>query len=383
MNRMQSLFAKLSAVRIMAWASFALIVLGSLGGGVGEPLLSPRTNFGMGTAMGDPRVVQRRFPQVENATTVAWITDSSPTILRAKGGHPDNFDRVGFIQDRILEKKPDIEGHPLHFAMYMQSFGPKAIDKYFEAQHAISLKPNLLIYGVNPTFDFTPWDMMGEASAPGALSPFGSHNSYKWTLLLASPAQLIQGQLIRFLPTVEMRFEIGKHFEVLRSWLDPFNFRAAAHPSSPVGWSMMRWRAHHTGLTQPFDPERTPSSQLVQLTAMQLMDLRDDSWGKQILRDLVADLRQSGTPALIYMIPVNLRAIDSDPVVAANFRSIEKWFSEFAAQNSGGGVTIAPQTPSRFLEGLLFFDISHLTAPDPFVDYLSNEIATHAKPQAN
>lgn len=378
MKSLQNLFGRLSTIRIIVWAAITSSVLGILGGYFGEPPPVAKSNFTMGMAPGDPRVVQRHYPRIDNAFTVAWVTDSSPTILRSKGGHPDNIDRVGFVQDRILERTPDINGHPLSFAMYMQVFGPKAIDKYFEAQHAIRLKPDLLIYGVNPTFDFTPWDMMGEPRSPGALSAFGGANSVKWTLLLATPAQILEANIATLLPAVERRFALGKQIDALRAQLDPFNLRSTLRPPSPTGWSMMRWRAARTGLTPTPSPER-PSSELVQITAMRLMDLGARSWGKVILQDLVADLRRSGTPALIYMIPVSLQAIESDPIAAANFHRLESWFAEFATQNSNSNVTIIPQTPSRFIKDLAFYDVSHLTDPAPFVDFLTREIKVNAK----
>jgi len=357
-------------------------VLGILAGLSVDPAPMIKANFGMGMAPGDPRLVQRHYPRDRNANTVAWITDSSPTILRRRGGHPDNIDRVGYIQDHILEKSPLIDGRPLHFAMYMQQFGPKAIDKYFEVQHAIHLKPNLIVYGVNPTFDFTPWEIMGEPRSPGALAAYGGLNSLKWTLLLAPPAQVLESTIATFLPAVELRYELGKHIDKLRERLDPFNLRLKSPPPSPVGWSMMRTRADRNGLT-PSRPAGTPSSELVQITAMRLMDLGDRSWGKVILKDLVADLRRSKTPALIYMIPVNLEAIESDRVASANFHELESWFERFAETNSGDNLTILPQTPSRFIKDLSFYDITHLTEPTPFIDYFTSKIKENIRPLPN
>ncbi len=81
------------------------------------------------------------------------------------------------------------------------------------------------------------------------------------------------------------------------------------------------------------------------------------------------------------MIPFNLSAIASDPKISEDVQLLERWFAQFAAKNSGGNVTIIPQTPSRFLSGLSFYDISHLTQPDPFVRFMSNEIARYANTQ--
>ncbi len=109
------------------------------------------------------------------------------------------------------------------------------------------------------------------------------------------------------------------------------------------------------------------------------MDVNPKSWGVNILSDLVADLRRSGTPALIYMIPVNIRAIEGDSIASANFVKLEKWFSEFAELNSNGNITIISKTPSRFIDDIDFYDTSHVTNPGKFVEYLATEIKAHAK----
>jgi hypothetical protein len=38
-----------------------------------------------------------------------------------------------------------------------------------------------------------------------------------------------------------------------------------------------------------------------------------------------------------------------------------------------------PATPTRSLPGLKFYDVSHLTSPQPFADYLLGEIRENAK----
>jgi hypothetical protein len=382
MPDLAALAARLSVARILAWAALFFVVLsfpladlvpaGTVPAGPGS--------FIMGMPAGDPRIVERHYPPDPGTRTIAWITDSSPTILKPRGDHPDSFDRVGLLQDTMLERNSASGGGPLRFAAYMQIFGPKAIDKYFEAQHAISLKPDLLVYGVNPTFDFTSWNMMGEEAVPGALASFGTGRSWGWALLFASPSQLLQGLAMRVLPAMERRYELGKVMDRVRRALDPFGFGGAAPPGkpSPVG-TLMFYRAWREGLLPPFDANVTPSSQHTQLTAMRLMDTGEHAWGKAILRDLARDLRESGTPALIYMIPVNVAVIEKDPIAAANFHAIERWYAEFAAQYNSETLRILPQTPTRSLPGLTFFDVSHLTNAQPFADYFLAEILQNAQ----
>jgi hypothetical protein len=109
------------------------------------------------------------------------------------------------------------------------------------------------------------------------------------------------------------------------------------------------------------------------------MDVGENSWGKAILRDLAKDLRESRVPALIYMIPVNVAAIEKDPVAAANFHAVEKWFAQYAAEYGSDTLRILPATPTRNLPGLKFYDVSHLTSAQPFADYLLAEIRENAK----
>jgi len=382
MPDLKALAGRLSPARILAWAAAFFVCLN-----IGVERLFPPApvpaapgSFMMGTATGDPRIVERRYPPNPATTTIAWITDSSPTILRPRGDHPDSFDRIGFLQDEMLQRGEADRGDPLRFAMYMQIFGPKAVDKYFEAQHAISLRPDLLVYGVNPTFDFTSWNMMGEEASPGALASFGTGRSWSWAMLLSSPSQLLQGLAIRVLPVVERRYELGTAFNRLRGALDPLGFaKAAPARNAPPFGTLMVYRAYRQGLIPPFDPSVTPSSQHTQLIAMRLMDLREHSWGKSILRDLARDLRESRVPALIYMIPVNVAVIEKDPVAAANFHAVEKWFAQYAAEYGSDTLKILPATPTRYLPGLTFYDVSHLTSAQPFADYLLGEIRDNAK----
>ncbi len=295
MTRLRALWTELSVGQIICWALLGVAVLGYVVPLImPPPLLAHIPLFIMGTGFGDPRVVQRDYVRDPAAFTVAWVTDSSPTILRVDPKNPDTPERVGLIPEEILKQMPEVGGRPLNFAMYMQVFGPKAIDKYFEAEHALSLKPDLLIYGVNPTFDFTPWSMMAEPNIPASLAPFGTLGTAKWTLLFASPGQLLQSALIEVLPVVEERFDLAQKLEQIRDWLDPFDLRSV--PPPPAGWNdLMRWRAYYTGQWPQF-PQAAPSSELVQMTAMRIMDLDEHAWGKEILRRLVADARRSGIP---------------------------------------------------------------------------------------
>jgi hypothetical protein len=108
------------------------------------------------------------------------------------------------------------------------------------------------------------------------------------------------------------------------------------------------------------------------------MDMSEHAWGKEILRDLVARARQAGVPTLIHIVPLNLSAIDGDEVARGNFAAFEEWFQTFAATVSYGNVHIIPQTPTRTLAGLKFYDISHLTEAAPYVRFMNDEISRYA-----
>ena len=333
---------RLSLVRIIIWAFVGFMIINLTIGYLIPPKPEKSEKLNMATTPGDPRIVHRSFQYIPDITTVAWITDSSPIIVNPKGAQPNNKDYTGLIHDIIQDQKPYINGYPLRFVMYMPSFGPKALDKYFETQHAVTLKPNLLLYSVNPTFDFTPWYMLEEETTPGSLASFGSTRSLKWSLLFASPSQILQGNLMRIFPVVERRFELASFIENLRHSLDPFGLAKIPALNKKAGSRhLMFWRAYYQNLNPPSD-DRISTQQRTQLIAMRLMDISDRSWGKLILSDLVQDLRDTKTPALIYMIPVNLKAISNDPVAAPKFEALEQWFLEFAKNNSDENITSSP-----------------------------------------
>jgi hypothetical protein len=232
----------------------------------------------------------------------------------------------------------------------------------------------MLIYGVNPCFDFTTVNIIGEQMTPGSLATFGDLAVWRWALTLSSPADLVQGIFMRWLPAVRNRYDMGEIIDRFRNKMDWFGFgplrQAAVRRSFNPLWA--------NGLPE-YDKKRVPASQVIELMALGQMQVSDRSWGVQLLDDFVAQAHRSGIPTLIYTIPVNLPAIEANTEALKTFRLFEEWFRVFAARESNGTVRIIPQTPSRTLDGLEFVDIDHLTAADPFVQYMSKEISEHAR----
>jgi hypothetical protein len=257
--------------------------------------------------------------------------------------------------------------------MYMQ-YGNRGVDKFFQAQHALSQKPDMLIYGVNPTFDFATINIIGEHMTPGSLATFGDLAAWRWALALSTPGEIVQGVFMRLLPGVRDRYDMGAIIARIRDKLDWFGF-GALRPA-PVDRSFNPLWAK--GLP-PYDPKRVPGSQVVELMALERMNISDDSWGARLLDDFVARARRSGIPTLIYVLPLNLRAIEGNPVALKNFLLFEKWFRDFAKRETRDAVYVIPQTPSRKLSGLEFFDVDHLTVADPFIEYMRQEISEHAR----
>lgn len=218
-----------------------------------------------GDSFGDPRIVSRQPLRVGNEFVVAWITDSSPLIYKIDPVDPVDFTKweiEGMIQRKILDILPGLDGRRLKFKMYMQ-YGNRGVDKYFQAQAAISQKPDLLIYGVNPTFDFTTANILGEPMTPGSLATYGDRAAWAWALILSSPADLFQGVLMRLLPAVRDRYDMGEVIAEFRNRMDWFGFGPLRPAPDKGGYSPM-WEK---GLPE-YDKQHVPVSQVWELLAM-------------------------------------------------------------------------------------------------------------------
>jgi hypothetical protein len=329
----------------------------------------------------DPRIVLRDRHRVSDEFWVMWITDSSPQILAPPTANIWQHTTVGFIDQRIVQDLKADRSRNYRLTVVSTGLGPKAIDKYYLTQFAIKAKPDLIVYTVNPSFDFTPWQMLATKSIPGELATFGSFRSWWWTLLLTPPSDLFEGLATRYLPAVTHRAFFADILNRWRNWFDPFALAAVRPPTRPVPeWtqrSMLVARAVQSGAWFMYDQTK-PFTVFTQLLAMRLIDQDQRAWGFRLLGDLVSDLRDSRIPAFIYMLPVQTGEIAADPIAGPKFDVVERWFETFARSQSDGQIRILEKSPTRFLPGLKFYDLTHLTAPDPFIQMMSREIENFA-----
>jgi hypothetical protein len=371
------IFRPLSLWRIVAAAVLAFALIGLTADRLLPDLPVSLINLGM--SQSDPRVVQRNISRNDGEFFVTWVIDSSPNVLKRQPTDPNRIDYVGRIDDEVTKLLPVVDNRKLRFGVFLQSFGAKAIDKLYTLQYAVDTNPDLVIYGVNPTFDFTPWNMMASSHVAGGLATYSDLKSSKWALMFASPAELLEGLAGRFLPAVRDRFDFGTSVDRLRVALDPFHLGAASKPLGKPAWSPLFARGFAESRMPPFDPRVDSNHLRAQRLAMRYMDLGPSSWGKAVVTDVIERLKRANQRSIVYIIPLNIEAIEKDPGAAEKFHEFEKWFSQLALETSDEFVTVIPRTPTRDLAGLEFHDISHLTKAEPFIEFLSKEIAKSAQ----
>lgn len=332
----------------------------------------------MGMSSADPLVVRRNVRKSPDEFLVAMITDSSIQILEPDPTNIQRYTRRDFVPDMLIREIPEVDGRKLRIAVFTQQFGQRSIDKYYQANYALSLKPDLLIYTINPTFDFTPRWIMGGAHIPGALATYGDSASWRWSLFLSSPAELLQGVLIRILPAVGRRVEYGSAFAGVADKLDVFNLGEAPKPPTKAGWPILQHIAQRDGRAPRWDPSKIPSSQFIHLMGMRYMDTRPNGWGELILNDLVTRLEREQQTAILYVLPLNFAVVNADPGAKDNYERLENWLVHFAANRTPSRVRVVARTLTRDQPDLKFYDTSHLTEGAQFTDWLKKEIQADA-----
>jgi hypothetical protein len=252
---------------------------------------------------------------------VAWISGSATQVIWPLNS-PDGKTEVNefmpmFVQPRIKEAV----GRDVDILLYVVQAG-SVLDKYLALVHALGSNADLIMFEVNPAYDFTAniTTYRSNLFAANAQDMLKRPERIATQLLLSSPAEVIWSLLQRTLPALRDRWAYAK-------WLsDRLTIRvrravATPSPAAPLGadraymfnarhapafWSLHRPRPNDNYWLNFTD--RLADGNVKPFTAIQAALANGEpirgGAGASIIQRVVAEIARSRIPAIVYLSPI-------------------------------------------------------------------------------
>jgi hypothetical protein len=314
-------------LRIGAWAFGFLYLAGVVFARPDDPIpwnnvSSPARVFTMLRDMDDPRGFRALDDYKFNVNfKVAWISGSATQVIWPLNS-PDGKTEVNefmpmFVQPRIKEAV----GRDVDILLYVVQAG-SVLDKYLALVHALGSNADLIMFEVNPAYDFTAniTTYRSNLFAANAQDMLKRTERIATQLLLSSPAEVIWSLLQRTLPALRDRWAYAK-------WLsDRLTIRvrravATPSPAAPLGadraymfnarhapafWSLHRPRPNDNYWLNFTD--RLADGNVKPFTAIQAALANGEpirgGAGASIIQRVVAEIARSRIPAIVYLSPI-------------------------------------------------------------------------------
>jgi hypothetical protein len=372
----------LSIVRVLAWMLVGLYLIGVLVPAPAVHLGSTHFNKALRQTevrdlvldKNDPRGWKHLKPD-PSKFTVAWIGGSTLQTVR-----PHHY---GFVAVDTLRQLPRIDGKPVRINMYLLE-SSRIYDLFAATADALSTKPDLIIVDLIPVWIFNPnaiqsWPTLNPATWTELVK-----SPSNWPLLAAlnSPSDVALSLAASHLSSIRDRWSYAQKLHSLIDKLTPAE-QKKINPNAKApklhGAQLIATMQNSYAFWNYYRliPPGTPGKQRYE------MFMRQAKTDGSVINDYIIGrmfgmLADSKIPAIAY-----LGAIDPsylpDPGVAPTLLRIEKHLKALADQHKSPNLYVQPRSAIRFVSGLKFRDMVHMTYDPPFVRYMTSMICGHLR----
>jgi hypothetical protein len=319
----------------------------------------------------DPRGWKRLKPD-PHKFTVAWVGGS--TIQTVKPHH------YGFVPVDFLHRVPKIDGKPVRVSMYLME-ASRIYDLYAATAEALASKPDMLVLDLNPLWIFNPnaiqsWPNLNSVTVPNIASRPGS-----WPLMAAlySPSDAALSLASGHLASIRDRWSYAQKLRNGIDKLSPLTEPTAAPGSAgklhgvqliaTMQSSLNFWNYYRLIPNDTPVPQRYP--------AMLRQAVTDGSaLNDRIVDQLLAMLADAKIPTFAYMSAVDPSTL-TNPATDRALHAVEDHLHGLANDNRGPRLEVQWQSGTRFVQGLQFRDMVHMTYDPPMADLLATRICAH------
>jgi hypothetical protein len=304
--------------------------------------------------------------------TIAWVGGS--TIQTVKPGHG------GFVAVDVLHRLPKIDGKPVQVNMYLME-ASRIFDLYAATAQALATKPDLLVLDLNPLWLFNPnaiqsWNNLNPVALPDLVSQPGN-----WPLMTAlySPSDAALSLASGHASSIRDRWSYAEKLRTAVAKLSPLK----EPPAAPASQRRLTGVQLIATMQSPLNfwnyyrliPHNTPGAERYPLT------LRQSKTDGSALNDVIVGqmlkaIGDSGIPAIAYMSAVDPSTL-VDPAVNSALHRVEAHLQSIASEHQARTLLVQSKSGTRFVHGLQFRDMVHMTYDAPMVDLLANTICSH------
>ncbi|MEO8888176.1 MAG: hypothetical protein ABI301_00330 [Jatrophihabitantaceae bacterium] len=375
----------LSLVRILVWVGVGLYLIGSLA--PARPVDMSKTHYNAGRTanspifdpllnQNDPRgwMVHKKDP---SKFTIAWVgTSTMQNVRSATAGY------YSFIPADVRARIPKIDGKSVHINMYLLE-GGRSMDVYNAVSSAIASKPDLIMVDLNPLWVFNDRAVQEWDALNGPALGHMVEDPANWPLLAAldSPSDVALALGGTHLSSLRDRWSYAQQLHDAMANLSPLKLPSAASLAKqppPTGLALINAWSTSLGFWNYYRP-LVPSNASVGTQQEALM--REDAapgpaMSADITSTMLGALAKSKIPSVAYLSPVDPSAL-VNPANDAAMGRIESRLKQLADQHRSPNLLVQPQSAERFLSGLTFKDLAHMTNSKPMVDYLAGLVCSH------
>jgi hypothetical protein len=308
--------------------------------------------------------------------TIAWVGTSTMQNV-APGPYT-------FIPADVQKEIPEIDGKPVQVNMYLFE-GGRMMDLYAATEDALDTEPDLIMLDMNPLWLFNDrqiqeWDNLDTA----AFTDMIRHVSgLPVVASLYSPSDAALGLAATHLSAIRDRWSYAEKLRDEIDKLSPLNpptVDPKAKPAPRTGLALVASMPSPLAFWNYYRPLVPLSSNPLPLQEALLIGSKTD--GSLINDDidgaLLGSLADSKIPAIAYMPPIAPNAL-ADPGVDSALHRVENHIKQIADQHKSATLLVKSTSASRFVSGLKFKDIGHMTYSTPMVNYLGRLICSHLK----
>lgn len=375
----------LSLVRIIVWVGVGLYLVGALlpaqrvdmskthynsllpkHSGVFDPLLDQNDPRGWKVPKKDPT----KF-------TIAWVGTSTMQNVRKRG-----VGYFSFIPADVRAQVPRIDGKQVKINMFLLE-GGRPMDVYNATSAAIASKPDLIMVDLNAFWVFNDlavqeWDALNSPAFDNMVK-----DPANWPLLAAldSPQDVALAVAGSHLSSVRDRWSYAQQLNAELAKLSPLELPSAASVTKqdpPTGlarinaWSVpLNFWVYYRRLFPP-----NASVDQTQVALLRAEGKPGPTMSGTITSTMLGALAKSKIPSVAYLSPVAPSAL-TNPTNNAALSSVEQRLKQLAGKYRGSDLLVRWQSAERFLTGLTFGDLAHMTNSRPMVRYLTGLVCSH------
>ncbi len=301
-------------------------------------------------------------PKAPGEFRIAWIGASNDLILTAREEWVTLVPQL--VQQRLAATAPRRV-----FVLSYQLTAGGLLDKHLAFLHALDQDPDVVVFSVNPIWDFSPVILTARPGLRALGLPHLPADVGTWGrfALFATPRDVASAALLRAFPSVH-----GASQRLHQRWLDPFHARrlGGRRSGAPVAVTPRR-RVMKTDFWLVHEKAVYPESHLHRqaLLLRTYFDASAESESLDVLRAVRDQAAARNLPLVLFTAPLNPQ-LSSAPDIALRLADMEAVLRPLAAQGNGR-VTYWELHRLPGLSAADFYDGIHMTRGDALADLLA------------